>query len=73
MADRIFRSDQKRKNSEEYVRTTQDFWRMELDGLRKIGEDNRRHMIAAIRVYLGQNRGSYRAVCELVHHIAQEK
>ncbi|XP_039261839.1 uncharacterized protein LOC120337990 [Styela clava] len=72
MAERIYRLDQKRKSAEEFSRTTQDFWRMELDGLKNIGEDNRRNMIAAIKIYLGQNRGSLRAVCKLLHIITTQ-
>lgn len=69
MQERIFMLDEKRKFAENYKRTTQDFWRMELDGLRNIGNDNKKNMIAAIKIYLGQTRGSLKAVCKLIQHV----
>ncbi|XP_076812717.1 uncharacterized protein LOC143459438 [Clavelina lepadiformis] len=69
MKDRLFKIDRREKFHHDFKRTSQDFWRMELDRLNKIGEDNRRHMSAAIRVYLGQTHGSCKAIKSLIKHV----
>ena len=69
MKKRLFKIDRKEKFQNDYKRTSQDFWRMELDRLNKISNDNRRHMAAAIQVYLGQTKGSSKAVQSLLKHV----
>ena len=69
MKQRVFKIDRKEKFNHDYKRTSQDFWRMQLDRLDKISDDNRRHMAAAIKVYLGQTHGSSKAIKSLVKHV----
>ena len=71
MKTRLFKIDRQEKFRNDFKRTSQDFWRMELDRLSKIGDDNRRHMAAAIQVYLGQSRGSSKAIESLLRHVVE--
>ena len=56
-ADIRFKSD--------YTRTKQDWYRMELEELKKINEVNRGHMQLTCHTYLGTSRGSRKAVASL--------
>ncbi|KAI8497604.1 hypothetical protein Bbelb_249100 [Branchiostoma belcheri] len=53
------------RRREDYRRTKQDFYRMELDKLKYIHPINRGHMKAACTTYLGTTPGSQRAISML--------
>ncbi|XP_066269168.1 neurofilament heavy polypeptide-like [Branchiostoma lanceolatum] len=53
------------RRKEDYRRTKQDFYRMELDKLKYIHPINRGHMKAACTTYLGTTPGSQRAISML--------
>ena len=69
MKSRLFDIDAKEKFEIDLKRTTEDFWRMELDGISAIGDDNRRHMANVIKVYLGQTEGSRAALKPLMKYL----
>jgi len=69
MRERLFKIDKSEKFANDFRRTSQDFWRMELDRMEHVSSDNRKNMAAAAQVYLGQSRGSTRAIQELIKYI----
>jgi len=73
MKSRLYAIDASEKFEHDMKRTTDDFWRMELDGIAQIGDDNRKHMVNVIKVYLGQTEGARAALKPLLKHLEKDE
>ncbi|XP_012942745.2 uncharacterized protein LOC106012931 [Aplysia californica] len=68
-----YSSSAKTKVDEDYRRTQQDFYRMELDKLDEVHPVNRKHMRSAYFAYLQNTPGSKKAITECVRSLKSGK
>ncbi|RUS76164.1 hypothetical protein EGW08_016076, partial [Elysia chlorotica] len=68
-----YSSSAKTKVAEDYERTQQDFYRMELDKLDQVHPINRKHMTSAYFAYLQNTPGSKKAINECVRGLRSGK
>lgn len=64
-----YSSQSKQKVDQDYKRTQQDFYRMDLDRLDHVAPNNRRHLTSTYMAYLQNTPGSRRAVTECVQRL----
>lgn len=67
-----YSSQSKQKVDQDYKRTQQDFYRMDLDRLDHVAPNNRRHLTSTYMAYLQNTPGSRRAVTECVQRLEEK-
>ncbi|XP_019645731.1 PREDICTED: uncharacterized protein LOC109486345 [Branchiostoma belcheri] len=66
LKDKVYHDDQQKRYRSDYIRTSQDFYRMKMDKLRQGDPKTLDNMKVCCNVYLGTSMGSRRAIRDLV-------
>ncbi|XP_066299334.1 uncharacterized protein [Branchiostoma lanceolatum] len=72
LKDTVYHDDQQKRYRSDYIRTSQDFYRMQMDKLRKGNPKILDNMKVCCNVYLGTSTGSRKAIRDLVKVLRPE-
>ncbi|XP_035699033.1 uncharacterized protein LOC118431799 isoform X1 [Branchiostoma floridae] len=73
LKDKVYHDDQKKRYRSDYIRTSQDFYRMEMDKLRSGNPKTLDNMKVCCKVYLGTSLGSSKAIRDLAKVLRAER